>query len=378
MRILVLNYEYPPLGGGASPVTHEINKRYVSAGHFVKVVTMHYKDLAIKEIVDGVHVHRVKCWRSKKHLCHPWEQFSFLIKARRELDILLESEKYDVCHVHFLVPTGILARYVKMKFDIPYILTSHGSDVPGHNPDRFKLLHYLTPPLIKRVIKDSSKVISPSRHLLGLIQNLFPSSSKYQVIPNGIESGKFVPMQKKNHIVSAGRLLAFKGFFQLVEAVKDIESDYELHIVGDGPIMAELRKKAEGSKMPIVLHGWVNNATDQYKELLGQAKIYSLVSTNENASIALLEGMSAGCATITSNQTGCIETVGDEGVCIEPSNASLLSKTIRELLADPERMDALGKKARKKVEEVYDWEIIFSSYEQALLEVSERYKKTLT
>ena len=48
-KILMLNYEFPPLGGGASPVSYSIAKGYVSLGHSVTVVTMGFHSLAAFE-----------------------------------------------------------------------------------------------------------------------------------------------------------------------------------------------------------------------------------------------------------------------------------------------------------------------------------------
>ncbi|MCA9485852.1 MAG: glycogen/starch synthase, partial [Nanoarchaeota archaeon] len=78
LRILMLNYEFPPLGGGASPVSYEISKGLVKLGHRVDVVTMGYRDLEQVEKKEGINVYRVKCMRSKKEICHPWEQLSYL------------------------------------------------------------------------------------------------------------------------------------------------------------------------------------------------------------------------------------------------------------------------------------------------------------
>ena len=50
MKILMLNYEFPPLGGGASPVSYEIAKGYVELGHEVTVVTMAFQGLKKFEI----------------------------------------------------------------------------------------------------------------------------------------------------------------------------------------------------------------------------------------------------------------------------------------------------------------------------------------
>jgi len=74
MKILMLNYEFLPLGGGASPVSYEIAKGYAKLGHKVDVVTMGYKNLLNFEIKEGINIYRVKCLRSKKEICHPWEQ----------------------------------------------------------------------------------------------------------------------------------------------------------------------------------------------------------------------------------------------------------------------------------------------------------------
>lgn len=45
MKILLLNYEFPPLGGGASPVSYEIAKHFVNTGHQVDVITMGFRGL---------------------------------------------------------------------------------------------------------------------------------------------------------------------------------------------------------------------------------------------------------------------------------------------------------------------------------------------
>ncbi len=50
----MLNYEFPPLGGGASPVSYEIAKGYVKFGHNVDVVTMHYRSLPYYEKKMGL------------------------------------------------------------------------------------------------------------------------------------------------------------------------------------------------------------------------------------------------------------------------------------------------------------------------------------
>ena len=133
MDILVLNYEYPPLGGGAAPVCRDLAEGMAKEGHRITVVTMGFSGLPEYEMHDGMEIYRLNCLRQKEHSCMPWEQCSYILAAKRFLKLHLKTHRYDACHTHFVIPTGQIALWVKEKFDIPYIITAHGSDVEGHN-----------------------------------------------------------------------------------------------------------------------------------------------------------------------------------------------------------------------------------------------------
>ena len=66
MRILVVNYEYPPIGGGGGFVTRDVFEHLASQGHSVTVITSHYKGLAKQEVVNSVNVIRVPVISRKK------------------------------------------------------------------------------------------------------------------------------------------------------------------------------------------------------------------------------------------------------------------------------------------------------------------------
>jgi glycosyltransferase involved in cell wall biosynthesis len=359
MKILMLNYEFPPLGGGASPVSYEIAKGYVNLGHTVDVVTMGYKDLPNFETKEGINIYRVKCLRKKKEICQPQEQLSYLISAKKFLRKHLKKNKYDINHTHFIIPTGVLALWIKKHFKIPYIITAHGSDVPKYNTNRFKFLHKFTKPSLRRICKNAKLIVSPSKYLANLIKKEI-GNYKMKVIPNGIYTDKFTPKPKKKIILSTGRLLERKGFQYLIQAVSDKDYSYEVHICGDGPMMQELKELAKKSKTKIVFHGWINNNSKEYKDLLESASIYSLVSEKENASISLLEAMSAGCAVITSDVSGCPETVDKSGIIVPTKNVERLRNEINKL--DKNKIKIIGNKARERVLNNYDWDVIIKEY----------------
>ena len=115
MKILILNYEFYPIGGGASSVTYEIARKYVQLKNQVDVLTMHYKGLPPFEVIDGIRVYRVRCIRKRKEICHTHEMASFILSSLLFLRKFLRNKKYDICHCHFLIPTGILALWIKKK-----------------------------------------------------------------------------------------------------------------------------------------------------------------------------------------------------------------------------------------------------------------------
>lgn len=363
LKILILNYEFPPLGGGASPVSYEIAKGYAKLGNKVDVVTMGFKDLPNYEFKEGMSIYRVPCIRSKKEICHPWEQLSYIISAKRFLRKHMKTNSYDVCHCHFIIPTGVIALWLKRNYNLPYIITSHGSDVPGYNPDRFKLLHKFTKPTLKRILNNSKKIVSPSNYLLNLINSNINNLMNSKTIANGVYPDKFQPKQKKKIILSTGRLLERKGFQYLIQAVSDKDIGYEVHIAGDGPMMSKLKGLAKRSKTKIVFHGWMDNKSKAYKDLLESSAIYVLASERENASISLLEAMSAGCAVITTNVSGCPETVGDAGTIVEPRNINQLKLAINKMIGNEKKF---GKLARQRLLNYFDWDNLIMNYLEIL------------
>ena len=63
MKLLVLNYEYPPLGGGAGIISKNIAEGLASLGNEVTVLTTYYEGTEEDSIENGVHIIRLKSKR---------------------------------------------------------------------------------------------------------------------------------------------------------------------------------------------------------------------------------------------------------------------------------------------------------------------------
>ncbi len=364
MHILSLNYEFPPLGGGGGYVTKAINESLVNKGFKVDLVTMHFRGLEHEEMINGVKVYRVKSIRKKQETCEIPEMASYVISAIPFIRKLIKKNHYDIIHCHFAIPTGIVAYFINKLDGLDYIITAHGSDVPGYNPDRFQLAHKFTAPLIRSVMKKAKAVITPSAFLKDLIEHNVDSKLPINIIPNGIASDMFsINEQRNNWILMSGRLLSRKGFQYVLEAVKDSDlPDWEIHLAGDGPHRKELEALAEDLPNKVVFHGWLKKDRAELKSLYEHSKIFILPSDVENASIALLEAMSAELAIITTNTTGCQEMVGNAALLTSPHDVDGIKKALLELTQNNSTREELGKKGRQLCLERFSWDRIVEAY----------------
>lgn len=361
MKILTLNYEYPPVGGGAAPVTAQLCEHLVQLGHTVDVVTMRYGTLPHREVVNGVSVYRVPSYRARPDMCRTHEMATFLLGGRNPAMALARQNRYDVIHAHFLIPTSPLARYLRQRTGVPYLVTCHGSDVPGHNPERFVIMHKLLLPTWKTLVRSADAVVAPSQALGGKILALSPDVD-VQTIPNGINlSGFDTTRPRKNRILLCSRLFAFKGFQYVIEAVKDLMLDWQVHIIGDGPYLDALKVAAEGSKTPVIFHGWLDRQSAQFRELYETSSIFVLPSEAENFPTVLLEAMSAGLAVIASTAGGCPEVVGDAGLLVPPRNPDAIRQALLDLTGNDALRLELSQKASERID-LFTWPSIAQRY----------------
>lgn len=366
MKILVLNYEFPPLGGGAAPVSYEIAKGYVKQGHNVSVVTTGFQDLPLKQEIGCMTIYRMKCRRAKKETCSPIEQASYLIAARRFLKNHLKHNSYDICHTHFIIPTGVLALWLNKKYHLPYIITAHGSDVPGFNPDRFTLLHKFTKPLLRKICSGAKSITAPSQYLADLIEEKI---GKYDVtvIPNGAQNFAQTTSKKTKSIVTCGRLLPRKGFQLIINTFKKIKKpEWKLYIIGEGPYRADLEQLARSDNR-IIFTGWLNNKEQAFRTILNQATIFSLLSSSESQGIVYIEAMSCSCAILAPDSTACKETVDKTcGYLVDLSKEEIIEQKLRHLMDDIDKTITMGKNARKRYEHMFEYTKIIPKYEKLL------------
>jgi len=322
---------------------------------------MGFNGLPKQEDNNGVRITRVPGIRKYKATCEAHELLSFLVSAFPVVVNRLSKNDYDVIHVHFIIPTGLLAFLATRFSNVPIIITSHGSDIPGYNPDRFGFLHRFTKPLLRLIMNDAASIVSPSLYLKELITE---QCGKYTIehIPNGIDVSRFNVRKKQKRILMAGRILRRKGFQHVLAALRDVDTDFEVHVAGNGPFLDDLKEISSTLSLDVTFHGWLDNDSTLLQELYETSSIFCLPSANENASVALLEAMLAGMAVVTSDVTGCPETVGRTGLLVSPGDTNQIRDALVRLTSSESLCSELGYAARQRVLHFYDWERVGSRY----------------
>lgn len=368
MKILIINYEYPPLGGGASKqsylLANELSKR-----HKIIVLTSHFNNFKTVEHKNpGLTIYRVPVFRKYPYRVRVIELLLFIISGFIYSLHIARKEKIDVVISFFASPSGLIAYFLKRLFKIPYIVSLRGFDVPGHATKEYKLLQDLNKNIIKTVLKSADTVSTNSYHLAKLTNIIYPDL-KIFIIPNAVQIKNFVRTRRNKDIlkiITVGRLNLLKGFSELIDAITLLKTDkkYKLYIVGDGPLKNSLEKKTKdlGLKKRIVFCGWMERK--KLDHLYQQSDIFVFLSHEEGMSNVLLESISFGlpivATDIPANQ-GIVEN-NINGFLVKPGDINNTVNKLTLLIDNPTLREKFGKQS-KKIAKRFDVQNMVNSFE---------------
>jgi len=356
-----LCYEFPPLGGGGARVVEGLSRELVRQGHEVDVVTMGWPGLPQREEVHGAQVYRVPCMRRATHVCTGPEASTYVWAALPVALGLARQRRYDLNHTHFIFPDGVIAWMLQRRIGLPYVITAHGSDVPGYNPHRLRWAHRVLAPAWRAVVRNAAHVICPSQTIRSLVLRQ-QAGSQLSVIPNGIDPDRFQPSTDGTRILAVSKMFERKGIQYLIRALEGLPLEHEVQIVGDGPYLPTLQALAGHTGVPIRFWKWLDNGSAEFRELYEQSGIFVMPSESENFPIVLLEAMAAGLAIITTQGTGCAEVVGEAALLVPPKDVAALRAALCRLLCEPALRAVLGAAARRRLVEYFGWPVVAGEY----------------
>ena len=261
-------------------------------------------------------------------------------------------------HVHFISSPSAAAWTMARLLGINFSVTAHAHDI-------FLSSHTA----LQKRIKQAAWIRTISRFNRRILRSIAPSESwKIEVIRAGIDPVRFsyAPKEIKTaepvHLVSVGRLVEIKGMDTLIDAVA-LLSDIQWHlsIAGDGPLRSSLESYADTRGLSSRIT-WLGPQSEKaISRLLSRADIFILASKRDSAGnmdgipVVLMEALSRGIPTISTDISGIPELLGGGAGCIVPSRApESIADAVRVLLANSPLTARMRSRGRRRIERGYD------------------------
>lgn len=353
MRILLLNYEYPPLGGGAGNAAQYLVRELSTQPQItVDVVTSSVDTYSQEQYADRITIHRLDIHKGGKNIYHQslFNLLTFSWKSYWYIRQLRKQHHYDGVHAFFGMPCGLIAA----THGLPFIVSLRGSDVPFYNP-RFYLLDLLFSRVVSKWIWKRARAVTPnSFHLQRLAQRVAPHQPM-RVIPNGVDTDMFQSSTAVHNpitILCVARLVRRKYVRSLIEAaalLSEERTDFKVVIVGDGEEQEGLECMTNKLHLEQVVRLVGAVTHDDVAAYYQHADVFVLPSLNEGMSNALLEALSSGLVMV-STPTGDAATVIDEsnGIIVPFMDSQAIATALIQLLNAPERIPAMKQRSREK------------------------------
>ncbi len=381
LRILLLNYEYPPLGGGAGIASAALAQHLASRGVVVDVVTSRPDGEVDGERRDGLPcvslaptltLFRVRSKRRGIHQAGFFGAGSYLYAAVPVARALLRTHDYDIVHIYFSLPTGALIPALPIG-KTPVVVSLRGSDVPGYDERNAKLVvaHRILRPFTRWIWKRSSRGV-PVCESLGVLARATLPSLRYTVIGNGVDLGLFRPNACARNAsvlpvrcLTVGRLIERKGIADLLRAWSILpRGRYRLEIAGGGPASAALQALATELGVDADVHFAGPLSRDEIAGRCQSADMFVLTPYEEAFGNVFAEAIAAGLPVVGSNIRAIPDLVenGENGILVPPGDSDAIAHAIRELGDDPERRAAMATRNRARAERLLSWDTAADRY----------------
>ncbi|WEK37591.1 MAG: glycosyltransferase [Candidatus Pseudobacter hemicellulosilyticus] len=396
MKYWLLTTEFPPYyGGGISTYCYHTARMLCGQGHSVTVFIpdAHPKAYAITQ-QDGI---RIISFNSNNGLENtlgyvPNLSYAFAIIVmdfiRKEgKPDYIESQEY-LAIPYYLLQFKLLG-YPEFQ-EVPVILTLHSPAflyLLYNREGVYEFPNYWTGELEKSCIRSADFVIAPSQYIIGEIKEKTALSIKEEkscIVPNPYMLLAVPPSANKitrNKLIFFGKLSPQKGVFELFAYFKglwDAGFPHPLLVIGGTekvyyPEMKTMGQLIRNNYAPyfregkVTLRGKIHPS--EKEAVLADAHVIIIPSMNDNLPYAAIEAMSMGKVVLASRQGGQREIIenGSSGFLFDHAIPGDFEQKLQEVLSlSDEALAAIGKEARRKIQQLLSYEAIYPKKMAAL------------
>jgi glycosyltransferase involved in cell wall biosynthesis len=252
------------------------------------------------------------------------------------LKYLHRKLKPDVVHAQHVTSYGFLCAIAGLK---PLVVTAWGSDILI-SPKNSAILKFF----VQYALKKCDRITTVASHMNPVILELGADEKKIYTIPFGVDLRVFYPRisSKKEgilKIISTRNFTPVYNIETLVSAmalVKKKGIDFELKLVGDGPLRPALEAQVESLKLSqnIIFVGYVEQSS--LPILLSEADIFITSALSDGNNISLNEAMACATFPIATKIEANTQWINnnENGLLFEPTSAEELANAIEKAAFD--------------------------------------------
>jgi len=365
MKILMLNYEFPPIGGGAGQAHAALCREFTRMADLrVDVVTSGTVPGLEKDVwSEHVVIHRVGIRKADPQRWQRREVLTWLARAKEPYRRLLQAGAHDLVHAFFAFPSGWLC--YRTRRHCPYLISLRGSDVPGQNA-RLQLEYKVLGPLVfKPIWRNALGIVACSEGLKQRALRFMPEASIH-VIPNGVDLERFRPAPPRQEpgplrLLTVGRLSETKRVHLLIDTVAALhrqDCHVQLTVVGGGGLHESLQQQVHrlGLDQQVSFKGPCERET--MPDLYRSHDLYVSATMQEGMSNAMLEAMASGLPIVTTPCEGLEELIQANGRVVKPTH---LTEAVAALAGDPLLRGRMALAARARAE-TFTWQAAATAY----------------
>ena len=279
----------------------------------------------------------------------------------------IRGSRADILHIHLPNPMAVMA-YLASGYSGPVVFTYHSDTI------RQKVLGPLFAPFLHQALRRSSAIIATSPDYVRSSVVLQRYTDRCHVVPFGIALDRFgerdasaVEKLRRQYgeriVMSAGRLVYYKGFDYLIRAMAQV--DGTLLIVGSGPLRDDLGQLVRSLNLEgrVVFLGQIPD--DELIACYHAADVFALASCarSEAFGIVQIEAMAAGLPVVNTSLDSGVPFVSiheETGLTVPPADPEALAQAINLLLDNPELRRSLGDRARERARREFSLDVMTS------------------
>lgn len=366
MKIALLSEKYTPDIGGLAISAGRLGDLLSAAGHDVRLIAPTSSlPPSIKQTQrsNGVNVTRFGAHKRVDDTLVDW------------FELILEEHKrgpFDAIHAYFLPMAGFIGAYAGKYLDVPSVVSIRGNDIEraAFDPSKFSHVMY--------ALQHASAVTTNASVLAKKAKAFI--DREIHVIPNGIDTERFKPMErndalaeaiglnerkpkeernlesgKRNVVGFVGELREKKGMTALLNGFAHAAKKQPVSLLIVGEVREGEDKKtfdefqASNPRLSITVTGQVSHKDlPAYYSLLD---VFVHPSLRDGMPNALLEAMACEIPVITTPVGGALDVIqdGKNGIFVNLNDPEMLAGKILELQQDPDHRAGLGRRARESI-----------------------------